>query len=118
MIGGSGRVGSSAATKLLQAHPQLQVTLASRSRATYEAAIRRQPILQQALFQQCNVDSEQSVKQVIAGADLIVHAAGPFQRSENHIVLEQAIAARTAYMDVSDDSQYSQRQALGPPLDP
>lgn len=48
---------------------------------------------------------------VLSGADLVIHAAGPFQRSENHTVLQKAIEAKVAYLDVCDDMDYSERCA-------
>lgn len=41
------------------------------------------------------------------GSDVVVHAAGPFQRRRTNPVLEAAIAKRVAYLDVSDDSEFS-----------
>ena len=49
----------------------------------------------------------------LANADLVIHAAGPFQRSTNHAVLEQAIRSRVPYLDVCDDLEYSERWAKG-----
>ncbi|KAF6152913.1 hypothetical protein GIB67_039620 [Kingdonia uniflora] len=46
----------------------------------------------------------------IVDVDLVVHAAGPFQQTEKCSVLEAAIATKTAYVDVCDDTSYS-RQA-------
>lgn len=43
------------------------------------------------------------------GVDLLVHAAGPFQRRTECNVLEACIAAGVPYMDVCDDADYSQR---------
>ena len=45
-------------------------------------------------------------KAAIAGADLVLHTAGPFQRSTNFNVIEAAIAQRTPYIDVCDDTTY------------
>ncbi|KAL5719791.1 hypothetical protein ACHQM5_012529 [Ranunculus cassubicifolius] len=42
-----------------------------------------------------------------ADVDLVVHAAGPFQRAEKCTVLEAAISTKTTYMDVCDDADYS-----------
>ncbi|MEW5300170.1 MAG: hypothetical protein WDW36_003119 [Sanguina aurantia] len=42
--------------------------------------------------------------EAILGADLVIHTAGPFQRTENHSVIEAAIAARVPYIDVCDDT--------------
>jgi saccharopine dehydrogenase-like NADP-dependent oxidoreductase len=44
----------------------------------------------------------------IAGADLVVHTAGPFQRSSNFNVVEAAIDLKIPYMDVCDDTTYSE----------
>lgn len=41
--------------------------------------------------------------------DLVIHAAGPFQQTEKCSVLEAAINTKTAYIDVCDDTDYSQR---------
>lgn len=41
--------------------------------------------------------------------DLLVHAAGPFQRRTECNVLEACIAAGVPYMDVCDDADYTQR---------
>ena len=38
-----------------------------------------------------------------------IHAAGPFQRRQDCSVLEAAIAAGVPYLDVCDDTAYSQR---------
>ena len=43
------------------------------------------------------------------GADLVLHAAGPFQRRTECNVLEACIAARVPYIDICDDADYSQR---------
>lgn len=42
------------------------------------------------------------------GADLILHTAGPFQHSNNYNVIEAAIETKTPYIDVCDDTHYSQ----------
>lgn len=45
----------------------------------------------------------------ISGAELVVHAAGPFQRKGNCAVLEAAIDLRVPYVDVCDDSEYAEQ---------
>ena len=45
ILGGTGRVGSSTAASLLRSDPGLRITLAGRSRKTYEAAMKRRPEL-------------------------------------------------------------------------
>jgi saccharopine dehydrogenase-like NADP-dependent oxidoreductase len=45
----------------------------------------------------------------ISDADLVLHTAGPFQHSSNFNVIEAAIAAKTPYIDVCDDTTYSEK---------
>jgi saccharopine dehydrogenase-like NADP-dependent oxidoreductase len=45
----------------------------------------------------------------IRDADLVLHTAGPFQHSSNFNVIEAAIAAKTPYIDVCDDTHYSEK---------
>lgn len=40
--------------------------------------------------------------------DLVIHAAGPFQRRDKCHALEAAIETGTPYLDVCDDVAYSQ----------
>lgn len=51
VLGGTGRVGSSTAVALLQKDPSLRVVAASRSRESYEKAVRKRPKLADAEFQ-------------------------------------------------------------------
>ena len=44
----------------------------------------------------------------LEGADLVLHAAGPFQRKGSRLVLETAIAMGVPYVDVCDDAEYAQ----------
>ncbi|ERN05140.1 hypothetical protein AMTR_s00053p00188250 [Amborella trichopoda] len=44
---------------------------------------------------------------MFAHVDLVVHAAGPFQREEKCSVLEVAISTKTPYVDVCDDRTYA-----------
>lgn len=48
------------------------------------------------------------LQSLIAGADLILHTAGPFQQSKNYNVIEAAIETKTPYIDVCDDTHYSE----------
>ena len=100
VVGGSGRVGSSAASALLQALPSARVALASRSQQSYEAAVGRSPALRGAKHVPCDVDQPSSLAAALRGADLVIHAAGPFQRRSDCSVLEAAIAAGVPYLDV------------------
>ena len=51
VLGGTGRVGSSTAVALLRKDPSLQVIVASRSRASYYAAVKKRPKLAAAKFE-------------------------------------------------------------------
>ncbi|EIE27591.1 saccharopine dehydrogenase-like protein [Coccomyxa subellipsoidea C-169] len=109
ILGGTGRVGSSTASALLRSDPRLDIALASRSRRTYEAAVKKRPELANTRFVSVDIEDAASLEAALRGADLVVHTAGPFQRKMTCDVLEAAIAARTPYMDICDDADYSQR---------
>jgi saccharopine dehydrogenase-like NADP-dependent oxidoreductase len=111
IVGGSGRVGGSTAAALAACGAPLTLTLAGRdaARATRVTAGAPQPALRDASFVRCDVDDPASLAAALAGADLVVHAAGPFQRQPRCAVLEAAIAARVPYLDVCDDTAYGQQ---------
>ena len=109
VLGGTGRVGSSTASALLRAVPAVNLTLASRTEESYQAALARRPELQPAAHARCNIDDDGALSTALRGVDLVIHAAGPFQRRQGCGVLEAAIAAGVPYMDICDDSGYSQR---------
>lgn len=48
-------------------------------------------------------------QELLQQVDLVVHAAGPFQRCKHWNVLEAAIETKTPYIDVCDDSEYSEK---------
>eukprot|EP00897_Mesotaenium_endlicherianum_P002731 jgi/Mesen1/2486/ME000159S01610 len=115
ILGGSGRIGSSTAAALIALRKAaaegdqstLNLTIGGRNRERGEKACN--DLESGAVFVPCDVDDYESIVRAIDGADLVVHTAGPFQRREECIVLEAAIATRTPYMDVCDDRDYSQR---------
>jgi saccharopine dehydrogenase-like NADP-dependent oxidoreductase len=107
VLGGSGRVGSSAAAALLQLTPGHTITLAGRREATYAAAVKRRPELARSSFAPVDINDFDAVKAAATAHDLVVHAAGPFQRREELVVLRACIAARTPYVDVCDDQAHS-----------
>lgn len=75
IIGGTGRVGSSAAAALLSSFPNVKVTLAGRSKASYEAALLRRPELRSAEYKQVDISDAASV-QVRRGAGNRVSVGG------------------------------------------
>jgi len=108
IIGGTGRVGSSSAVALMKMFPGIQVTVSSRNSSSYDSAKDYRPDLKDASFKAVDINDAESIKAAITGQDLVIHTAGPFQRTNNHKVLEQAIACKVPYMDVCDDLPYSE----------
>ena len=108
LIGGTGRVGSSTASNLKRVIPDVQLSLGSRTRATFDAALARRPDLSGAQHKQLDIDDLPSIERAIDGADLVVHTAGPFQRKGECSVLQAAIRKNVPYLDVCDDTAYSQ----------
>lgn len=93
-------MGGATAAALLEALPSARLTLASRSPQTYQEATRHTPALAAAGHVTCDVDSPSTLAAALRGADLVIHAAGPFQRRSDCNVLEAAIAAGVPYLDV------------------
>lgn len=109
VLGGTGRVGASTAAALAAALPDVRLSLAGRSEQSFREAVARRPELSAALPLRCDIDDAASLSTALKGADLVIHAAGPFQRRSDCSVLEAAIAAGVPYVDVCDDTEYSQR---------
>ena len=110
-VGGTGRVGSAAAAALLASDPDVgTVVLAGRSPDAAADAKARHPSLASAEFARVDAADPASLAAVIAGADLVVHSAGPFQGGGDECaVLDAAIAARVPYLDVCDDAEYASK---------
>ena len=109
IVGGTGRVGRSAAVALAGCGTPLALTLAGRDATHFQAVTAAEPALRNASFVACDVEDRASLAAALRGADLVVHAAGPFQRQPRCAVLEAAVAARVPYLDVCDDTEYAQR---------
>lgn len=109
ILGGTGRVGSGTAAALIGSIPTANVSIGSRTAETYNATIVRRPELCAATYRQLNIDDPSSLLSSLSGIDLVIHTAGPFQRRQDCNVLEAAIAAGVPYLDVCDDTAYSQR---------
>lgn len=107
LLGGTGRVGSSTAASLLQLTPEHKITLAGRREEGYRDALQRRPALKGTTFAQVDITDRDAVALVAAEHDLVIHTAGPFQRSKDLSVLEACIAVGTPYVDVCDDQDYS-----------
>lgn len=107
MLGGTGRVGSSTAASLLQLTPEHKITLGGRREEGYRDALQRRPVLKSTTFAQVDITDRNAVALAAAEHDLVIHTAGPFQRSKDLSALEACIAVGTPYVDVCDDQDYS-----------
>ncbi|CAK9253947.1 unnamed protein product [Sphagnum jensenii] len=106
VMGGTGRVGGST-LRALATVPDLHLIVAGRNREKGEALAAE--LGGGAEFSQFDIDNAAALRAALNGVDLVVHAAGPFQRREECSVLEAALDTKTAYIDVCDDKEYSRR---------
>ncbi|RDX64415.1 hypothetical protein CR513_57032 [Mucuna pruriens] len=107
VLGGTGRVGGSTAIALSNFCPDLQILVAGRNREKGEALTAK--LGGNSSFARVDIDDVNSLETALKSVDLVVHAAGPFQRAEKCSVLEAAINTKTAYVDICDDTSYSWR---------
>lgn len=105
ILGATGRVGGSAARALVKSCPNVHLVLAGRNRE--KGAKIAAELGTNTEFYQVSIDNMKALAAALDGVDLVVHAAGPFQREEKCTVLEAAISSKTAYIDVCDDRSYS-----------
>ncbi len=111
IVGGTGRVGFSTATALA-AGGDVALTLCGRDRDRFVRLCTSvaEPALRSASFERVDLDDRGSLLKALRSADLVVHAAGPFQGRGTCDVLAAALEAGVpAYLDVCDDTAYSQR---------
>ncbi|KAL9458667.1 hypothetical protein AB3S75_007520 [Citrus x aurantiifolia] len=107
VLGGTGRVGGSTAVALSKLCPDLQIVVGSRNKEKGAAMV--STLGKNSEFAEVNIFNEGSLLMALRDVDLVVHAAGPFQQAPKCTVLEAAIETKTAYIDVCDDTIYSQR---------
>ncbi|KAG8462163.1 hypothetical protein KFE25_011613 [Diacronema lutheri] len=110
VVGGNGRVGGSTVRWLLRLAAEhgrpLHVAVGGRSAARFDA-------LRRALgaagadgrisFAPCDLDDAPSLDAALAGVDVCVHTAGPFQSVERAHCLAAAVRNGVAYCDVCDN---------------
>eukprot|EP00904_Undaria_pinnatifida_P012410 jgi/Undpi1/829/HiC_scaffold_10.g04293.m1 len=114
VIGGSGRVGGSTVRALRQLlGPNVELVVGGRSERNFVKSVERWRTLPGApvgcdysdvKFSQIDLEDAPSLAKALAGCDLVVHTAGPFQRKSRPEVLEAAIQAKVPYVDVCDDA--------------
>ncbi|XP_068660798.1 uncharacterized protein [Aristolochia californica] len=105
ILGGTGRVGGSTALALSKLCPDLQILVGGRNRAKGTSLV--STISKNSEFVEISIDDKEKLEATLKNVDLVVHTAGPFQREEKCTVLEAAIATKTAYIDVCDDTMYA-----------
>ncbi|EEF48935.1 uncharacterized protein LOC8274331 [Ricinus communis] len=107
VLGGTGRVGGSTAIALSKLCPDLRIVIAGRNREKGAALVDK--LGKNSDFAQVDINNVESLEAALSDVDVVVHAAGPFQQTEKCSVLEAAIATKTAYIDVCDDTSYALR---------
>ncbi|XP_038902872.1 uncharacterized protein LOC120089463 [Benincasa hispida] len=106
VLGGTGRVGASTATALSKFCPDLQIAIGGRNRAKGEAIVAT--LGRNSRFVEVDIENVEMLEAALRDVDLVIHTAGPFQQTEKCTVLEASINTKTAYVDVCDDTNYSQ----------
>jgi len=101
-------VGSSTASALLKLEGNYDVLLGGRKQESYVGAVERRPELKGCEFVQCDINDPSALKAAMEGIDLVVHAAGPFQRKDDTPVLDTCLETLTPYLDICDDAKHSE----------
>jgi len=107
VVGGSGRVGGSVVTQLVQSNSH--VTVGGTSADSFQAAKSRNTAWTDDTvnFAVVNKEDADSITSILnrENYDLVVHTAGPFQgkATATNGVLEACVASKVPYVDVCDD---------------
>jgi saccharopine dehydrogenase-like NADP-dependent oxidoreductase len=124
VVGGNGRVGGSTVRWLLRRAREesqpLHVVVGGRSRGNFERLCRSlglAPSDECISFAALDLDDPASLDAALAGADVCVHTAGPFQSVEHPSCLAAAVRNGVAYCDVCDNTALAQtgRRAFDDP---
>ncbi|XP_076884158.1 uncharacterized protein LOC143533190 [Bidens hawaiensis] len=107
VLGGTGRVGGSTAIALSKLSPHLRIIIAGRNREKGASMVAT--LGENAEFTELDINDTKTLESALTDVDLVVHAAGPFQQTDNCTVLKAALRAKTAYLDVCDDTSYALR---------
>ncbi|GAB2212262.1 hypothetical protein Droror1_Dr00025614 [Drosera rotundifolia] len=106
VLGGTGRVGGSTAIALSRMSLDLSIIVGGRNRE--KGGMMKDKLGEKSEFVEIDISDASALEAALADVDLVVHAAGPFQQEGKCTVLEAAIRTKTAYVDVCDDTSYSQ----------
>ena len=105
VVGGSGRVGASTVRWLDELSRRdgapLALAIGGRSRASFDEAAKR--LRGQGVegieFVPLDLEDSATLERAVAGRDLVVHTAGPFQQREDPALLRACIDAKVPYCD-------------------
>ncbi|MEZ4549643.1 MAG: saccharopine dehydrogenase NADP-binding domain-containing protein [Desulfobacterales bacterium] len=101
VLGGCGAVGSVAVKTLAAQEVFSEIVIADINRQRAESII-SSAASKTISFTQLDAEHPESIRQAIAGSDLVVNCIGPFYKTVKTI-LEQVIAQKINYVDVCDD---------------
>ncbi|KQJ92379.1 uncharacterized protein LOC106866586 isoform X2 [Brachypodium distachyon] len=107
VLGGTGRAGGATATALSDLRPDLSILVAGRNREKGTKLVSK--LGERSEFVQLDIHNARRLEAVMESVDLVVHAAGPFQREDKCAVMQAAISTKTGYADVCDGMDYSWR---------
>ncbi|MGF1499009.1 MAG: saccharopine dehydrogenase family protein [Elainellaceae cyanobacterium] len=108
ILGGRGRIGTQVARDVLE-NLAAKVTVTGHQK-TPNSNLQESLTAHGATFLQLDLADTQALETAIAQADLVIHCAGPFLYRDGR-VLQQCIAQRVPYLDVSDSVEFT-RKAL------
>ena len=103
ILGGRGRIGSSVAQDLVT-HTQAQITITGRTPQSGTAESRFS-------FLVLDLANTDKLREAIAGANLVIHCAGPFHYRDAN-VLKTCIEEGVNYLDVSDHRSFTSKALI------
>lgn len=106
VIGGQGRIGSSVAADLIN-HTQADVVVTGRSDTPKSDSVSQQ-LGSRVRFLQLDLADQETLRQAIAQANVVVHCAGPFHYRDTS-VLKFCIEQGVSYVDVSDTRGFTEK---------
>jgi saccharopine dehydrogenase-like NADP-dependent oxidoreductase len=106
LVGGTGRVGGAIAAALSAHDPGIEIVIAGRRRQAGEQVVER--LAGAGSFRLVDIARRDSLLEALAGADLVINTAGPFQQGEP-TVLDAAIHSGVAYLDIADDIEFARK---------
>lgn len=104
ILGGTGRIGRAVAEIFYEKRKDCVLTLVGRNAKRGPEVVRQ--LGDRAHFFAADFRDRSRLLSVLSGADLVIHAAGPFQDTQP-LVLEAAIEAGVSYLDIADDLSFA-----------